>query len=387
MPGYVGSMKWNWQQEAWPRFSYDPSALTSLEERFRVESAKLIGASSIISDSEREHFTIELMSEEALQSSRIEGEVLDRDSVASSLLRQMGLDTEYSDHRAGARERGIAALMADNYRAFETPLSHAMLHKWHRFIVGHDRLLRDVGCYRTGSDPMRIVSGHAGREQVHFEAPPAERQMAEMEAFVDWFNDTGPDGGQPLPALTRAGIAHLWFESIHPFEDGNGRLGRAISEKALAQSLGKPGLFALSHYIEAHRPDYYRQLEAHQKRMQIDRWLAWFGDAVLDACAHSQRLVRFIVEKTRLYDRVRSKLNERQEKSLARMFAAGLPGFKGGMSARKYMKITGATSKTATRDLRGLVESGALIRTGKLKGTRYWLNLGKAFKGVTAPED
>jgi Fic family protein len=372
-------MRWNWQQNGWPRFEYDTVALEELEERFRIEAARLIGATSIIADDHRQQFTIALMSEEALQSSRIEGEVLNRDSVASSLLRQFGLASEYSDHRANDKEKGIAALMSDTYHTFDQPLSHAMLHRWHPYVVAGSWRIRDVGRYRTGE--MRIVSGYEGREKVHFEAPPAERVPVEMEAFVQWFNDTAPTGRQPLPALARAGIAHIYFEAIHPFEDGNGRIGRAISEKALAQSLGQPGLFALSHVIESTRPEYYRQLEQGQKGLKIDAWLDYFSHAILDACIHSQKLVRFIVEKTRLYDRVRDQLNDRQEKALARMFAAGMEGFQGGLSAEKYIKMTAAPQTTATRDLQRLVELGALTRTGRLKGTRYWLNLGEEFEG------
>jgi len=372
-------MEWNWQQKNWPQFEYDPSALQAFEDKFAIESAKLIGASDIVTEDQRQRFTIDLMSEEALKSSRIEGELLNRDSVASSLLRQFGFALDDRMRQANDKERGIAAVMLDNYRSYDEALTHERLFQWHPSIVTRSLLVRDVGIYRTSSEPMLIVSGFEGNETVHYEAPPADRVTAEMDAYLEWFNDTAPGGIHPIPALARAGMAHIYFESIHPFDDGNGRIGRALSEKALAQSIGKPGLFALSHVIEKNRPEYYRQLETNQKTLSIDSWLSYFAKTALDATAHSQKLVRFIVEKTRLFDRVRDQINSRQEKALRRMFAEGMEGFEGGMSAKNYMKITGAPIATTTRDLQSLVALGVMVKTGQLKGTRYWLNLGDEF--------
>jgi len=372
-------MKWNWQHKNWPHFEYDPSALQALEDSFIKESAKLIGASEIVAEEQRQRFTIDLMSEEALKSSRIEGEILNRDSVASSLLRQFGFALDDRMSQENDKERGVAAVMLDNYRSYDEPLTHERLFEWHPCIVTRSLLVRDIGIYRTSPEPMRIVSGYEGNEKVHYEAPPADRVPAEMDAYIQWFNNSAPDGNNPLPALTRAGIAHVYFEAIHPFDDGNGRIGRALSEKALAQSIGKPGLFALSHVIEKERPEYYRQLEINQKQLSVDNWLFYFARAALDATVHSQKLVRFIVEKAQLFDRVRGQINERQKKALLRIFAEGMDGFKGGMSAKNYMQITGAPIATTTRDLQSLVELGAMVKTGRLKGTRYWLNLSEEF--------
>jgi len=372
-------MNWNWQQNSWPEFTFDPLAIKEQEERFLIESAKLLGASSIINEDEKKKFRIELMSEEALKSSKIEGEFLDRDSVISSLLCQLGLAPQYSDHHASDKEKGIAALMVDNYQTFDQPLSHEMMFKWHQCIVGDKHYLHDIGRYRTSKEPMQVVSGYAHKLNVHFEAPPSELIADEMKAFVHWFNDTAPGGNNALPALTRAGIAHLYFVSIHPFEDGNGRIARALSEKALAHSLGRPALLALSHNIEKTRKEYYNQLERNQKGLSIDCWLSYFANAAIDAVSHSQKLVRFIVEKARLFDRLRGQINQRQQRALVRMFDVGMDGFKGGLSADKYIKMTGAISRTASRDLQKLVELGALTKTGQLKGTRYWLNIGGEF--------
>jgi len=373
------AMMWNWEQTNWPEFIYHASALEALEKRFIAESSKLVGATSIITDEQQQRFTIDLMSEEALKSSKVEGELLNRDSVASSLLRQLGLAPEYSDHRANDKEKGIAALMVNNYQTYDQPLTHEMMFGWHPCIVTKSFLIRDVGKYRTGEEPMQIVSGYEGRQKVHFEAPPAIRVPGEMQAFVTWFNDTAPAGNNPLSPLTRAAIAHIYFVTIHPFDDGNGRIGRALSEKALAQSLGRPALIALSHVIEKTRTEYYSQLERNQKSLDIDSWLSYFANTTLDAAKHSQKLVRFIVEKSRLLDRVRGQINERQETVLLRMFAEGMEGFKGGLSASNYMKITGSPPTTTTNDLSKLVKLGVFTKTGARKGSRYWLNLGENF--------
>jgi Fic family protein len=249
-------------------------------------------------------------------------------------------------------------------------------------MIGSRHQVCDIGKYRTSPEPMRVVSGYIGNENIHFEALPSTQVLAEMEGFIRWYNESAPNGERPLPALARAGLAHIYFLSIHPFEDGNGRIGRALSEKALAQSFEKPRLFALSRAIERNRPEYYSQLERSQRTLNIEAWSLYFARTVLDATTYSQRLVHFIVAKTRLLDQIRDRLNERQYKVLIRMFAEGVEGFRGGLSAEKYCKISGTISRTASRDLAALMDMGALIRTGSHKGTRYWLNLGEEFEGV-----
>jgi len=218
-----------------------------------------------------------------------------------------------------------------------------------------------------------VLSGAIHQPKVHFEAPPSSRVPEEMQRFCAWFNDTTPDGKQPLPALTRAGIAHLYFECIHPFEDGNGRIGRAIAEKALAQGTGEPSLTALSLMIQRKRSEYYDQLEAANKTLDVNDWLNWFADTVLAAQDYTLHWLDFLLAKTKLLDRLRGQINERQEKALLRMMREGPEGFRGGLSAGNYSSITGAPAATARRDLAHLVELGALMRTGRLKGTRYWL--------------
>lgn len=369
-------MHWNWTQSGWPDFTYDRAALDALERRFLLASGEVLGAVRHVVQGDRERLQIELLSEEAMRTSAIEGEMLDRLSVQSSLRRQLGLDLDAYPEKP--REQGVSAMMVDVYASFQIPLDHQTLSNWHRMLLAHDRSLQVVGGYRTHADAMQIVSGSVGRPTVHFEAPPSAQVPDEMDALVTWFNRTAPDGSSPLPALIRAGIGHLWFESIHPFEDGNGRLGRALAEKSLAQSIGQPSLIALSYTIERDRKAYYDQLERHQKTLDITSWLIWFAETVLKAQAVTMDRVAFFIAKAQFYDQHRAALNERQAKVIDRMFREGPSGFTGGLSAENYISITGTSRATATRDLQYLVETGALTRTGEKRHTRYWLNLEKA---------
>jgi len=192
-----------------------------------------------------------------------------------------------------------------------------------------------------------------------------------MEKFVQWFNRTAPDGVSAQPAVTRAGVSHIYFESVHPFTDGNGRIGRAIAEKAMAQCLGRPTLVALAATILRHRKAYYGALENANKSNEITAWLRWFAGIAIEAQQRTTANVEFLIEKTKLLDRLNGQLNTRQEKALLRVLREGPDGFRGGLSAGNYMTITDATPSTARRDLAGLVSRGALTRTGLRRYTRY----------------
>jgi len=194
-----------------------------------------------------------------------------------------------------------------------------------------------------------------------------------MKQFLDWFKQTAPKSKTTLSPIIRSGMAHLYFVSIHPFEDGNGRIARAISEKALAQALGEPSLIALAYTIQQERKSYYDLLERANKSNEITEWLIWFSQIIIKAQQNTLQRVEFLIEKTKLYDRLRGQLNERQEKVIERIFREGIDGFTGGLSAANYMSITKASAATTTRDLSDLVTKGALIRIGELKHTRYHL--------------
>jgi Fic family protein len=366
-------MPWNWQRTDWPNFAYDKDALEPLERKFLLQSGEFLGVFRHVGPDERNQFRIELIGDEALKTSAIEGEFLNRDSLQSSLRQQFGLASE-ARHVPPA-ERGIAELMVDVYRHFADPLDHHVLHAWHEMVMAGRRGVGTIGDYRRHPEPMQIVSGQVGEPKIHFEAPPSARIAAEMNVFIAWFNRSAPDGAAPIPALTRAGIAHLYFESIHPFEDGNGRIGRALSAKALAQSLGGPSLIALTFTIERHRRVYYDMLEASNKDNAITPWLTYFAETILEAQRTTLARVEFSIARAKFYERLRGRLNQRQEKVIARLFRAGIGGFKGGLSAENYIGLTGTSRATATRDLQDLVAKGALTRSGERRHARYELNL------------
>jgi len=363
-------MTWNWQHEKWPQFTYDVDALSDYESQFLHKAGILLGSLKHITDDEKDTLRIQLISEEALKTSEIEGEILDRDSLQSSIQRHFGLKTD--GRKIPAAEQGISEMLVDVYKTYDAPLNDKVLFLWHEMLTNGRRDLKDIGRYRSDSEPMQIVSGPIHAPKVHFEAPPAQLVLKEMNGFISWFNS---QEAAKMPILLRAGLAHFWFESIHPFEDGNGRIGRAISEKSLSQGLNRPTLIALAKAIENSRKKYYAALQIGNRGLNIQEWMDYFCVTVLDAQDYTQSMIDFLIEKSKFYDLHENKLNERQAKAIARMCDEGIEGFKGGLSAENYIAITGAARATATRDLQNLVDIGALKKTGELKYTRYFLNM------------
>ena len=364
-------MTWNWEQPDWPEFSWSAARLRLAEDQFLIEGGLVVGVLRHLTVEEREQHIVESIGAEAGATSQIEGEILDRASVQSSIRRELGLESDR--RRAGLAEQGIAEMMVDLHRSYGEPLSDRMLGRWHRALLKGRGGIGEPGAYRTTNESMQIVSGAIHDPKVHFEAPPSARVPSEMARFIEWFNESAPGGSQPLPALTRAAIAHLYFESIHPFEDGNGRLGRAISEKALAQSVGHPTLSALAATLLLRRKSYYATLESASKTIEISEWTTWFACIAIEAQRRTEARLEFLLDKARLLDRLRDKMNKRQEKAMLRMFREGPEGFKGGMSAGNYATITNASPATATRDLAELVNLGALNRSGERRHARYQL--------------
>ncbi|MBI4902047.1 MAG: Fic family protein [Acidobacteria bacterium] len=364
-------MDWNWQQSDWPHFSWDAQVLRQAEEQFLLGGGLLAGVFKHLQQQDCYEVTVEASCDEAVITSEIEGVLLDRASVQSSIRKQLGLPTDRT--RIPAAERGVAEMAVDAMRGFQNELTEDRLFTWHRMLFADQHrasgggVLHQVGCYRKGRLDMEIVSGPVHARRVHFVAPPATRVPGEMARFLDWFRDSG------LPGVTRAGLAHLYFESIHPFEDGNGRIGRIISATALAQAVGEPVPIALAATILSRRREYYVALESGSRSNEVTAWLRWFAGVVLEAQRRTTAQVEFLLDKTRLIDRMRDQWNARQEKAMLRMFREGPDGFQGGLSAGNYAAITGASAATATRDLADLVEKGALLRTGERRHTRYWL--------------
>jgi Fic family protein len=366
-------MPYNWQQEDWPTFRYDLSgaedALFAIAERAGRASGLLKG---LTADAQTDA-TVEMMVIEAIKTSAIEGELLNRRDVMSSIRNNLGLDGDPAGK--DKRAEGAAALMIAVRNNFSAPLSEDTLFQWHRMIMqGHRHIA--AGQWRTHAEPMQVVSGPIGHEQIHFEAPPSSQVPEDMKRFIQWFNNTAPGGNAELrKAPVRSAVAHLYFESIHPFEDGNGRIGRALSEKALSQGLGRPVLLSLSRAIEAKRKEYYDALKEGQESNEITPWVTWFVHMVLEAQIQAEEQIDFTLKKTKLFDRFRNQLNERQLQILRRMLEEGPDGFEGGMSAKKYMAITGTSKATATRDMQDLAEKRIFVPTSGGRSTHYKVNL------------
>ncbi|HEY3700155.1 MAG TPA: Fic family protein [Spongiibacteraceae bacterium] len=372
-------MTYNWQRQDWPNFRYDLGGLHETLFAFAEKVGHASGTLKGVSDSSRSETILNLMIEEAVNTSAIEGEYLNRSDVKSSMLNHMGLNKPQAavhDKRA----RGIGELMLDVRNNFAGALSESTLFSWHRMLMqGNSNRHLIIGDWRKGEDAMQVVSGPIGKHKIHFEAPPSVRVPQEMKRFIDWFNATAPGGSAEIKlAPVRSAIAHLYFESIHPFDDGNGRIGRAISAKALSQGLGRPVLLSLSKAIEAKKNLYYNALEKTQKSNEITAWVKYFIETVLAAQIDAEALINFILAKAQFFDRYEQQMSDRQLKAIRRMLENGPQAFEGGMNARKYSAITGASKATATRDLQALSEMGVLVPIGEGRSRRYEINISSA---------
>jgi len=362
-------MKWNWQLPNWPSFTFNPREISELEKRFLLEAGESMAFLKTVESKDQKRFIVEILTAEGMESSKIEGEILNRESLQSSINRHFGLKS--LSKKVSPKEAGMAMLLCDVYDTFSAPLTHEMLYKWHAMLFQESTEISDCGRYRSHKEPMQIVSHRYDQPQVFFEAPPSKQVFSEMEAFVEWFNKANDTGS----IFVRAAIAHLYFESIHPFEDGNGRIGRALVEKILSQEIGRPVLVSVSTTLEKDRKSYYSELGKCNHCLDVQEWVYFFSLSLLKAQRESLALLYFLVEKAKMFQQFSGLLNTRQEKLLLRMFAEGPKGFKGGLSAENYTRITKASRATATRDLADLVRLGALKKTGELRHTRYWLNI------------
>lgn len=271
--------------------------------------------------------------------------------------------------------KGAGELMVDVRETFAELLTEEKLFSRHKILFGKGKNIV-TGAWRKHKRPMRVISGAIGKEKIHFEAPPSSAVAEEMKQFILWFNNTAPLGTTPIKnAPVRAAVAHLYFESIHPFEDGNGRIGRAVAEKALYQTVGRPLMLSLSRTIEADKNTYYKTLEYVQKNNEVTAWIQYFVQLCLDAQKDTFLIIDFILKKMQFLDRFKELLNDRQLKVIQKMLDAGPEEFAGRMNARKYIFITKASKATATRDLQHLLEKGVLVVEGGGRNTRYALNM------------
>lgn len=370
-------MNYNWQKSDWGNFSFSIQEVEDILYVFMEKAGHIKGLLQAMSRESQEETLIEILVSEAIKTSEIENEYLSREDVTSSIRHNLGLFEPKKELR-DLRAKGMGKLMTQVRQTYAEPLTEATLKEWHGYLFSSQTHIK-VGDWRTHTAPMQVVSGRIDKPTVHFEAPPSIDVPHHMKTFIKWFNDTAPNGKRPIKyAPIRSAIAHIYFESIHPFEDGNGRIGRAVADKALSQSVGYPLLLSLSSTIENDKKAYYGALEKGQKSNEITPWLNYFIQVIVDAQQNAKLLIEFTLKKVRFFDIYRNKVNDRQLKSINRMFQEGLKGFEGGMTAKKHMHITQTSKATATRDLKELEKLGALIVLGKGRSTHYDLNLNES---------
>ena len=375
---------WIWAHPEWPHLRYDPAALAPALARAHSLHGQMVGRAQAIGLNETHPVALAALSDEMMATAAIEGERLALEVVRSSVMRRLGLPGPPPTDR---HVEGLLDVISDAWSGFDQVLDTDRLCRWQAalFPGGTSGLRRiAVGRYREHLDPMQIVSGPPGREQVHFEAPPSADVPGQMQQFLQWFNKTAPQprhdlGEWPLgDGLARAAMAHLWFESIHPFDDGNGRIGRAIVDLALAQHGPREvRLHSLSRQLLKSRAAYYDALNRAQRgSCDVTDWVHWFVTQCADAYLSAVRIIDQAIEKRRFWEQHPSHtLPDRQRKVLQRLLDDGDGGFLGGLNADKYMKMTGVSKATATRDLSQMVLAGQLRSHGQGKAIRYYIQV------------
>ena len=364
-----------WQQPDWPNFRWDDRRLIEPLAAARLKQGRLLGSMARLGFDLKLEAQLEALTEDVIKSSEIEGEVLDRKSVRSSIARRLGVP-EAAVAPADRRTEGVVEMMLDATGNYAVALTCERLFAWQAalFPTGYSGMRRVItGTWRDDADgPMQVVSGPIGRQRVHYEAPPAGQLDAEMRRFLNWFNSkNGPE------KLLRAGLAHLWFVTIHPFEDGNGRVARAIADKALAQSEGSGQRFySMSSQIRKERSAYYDTLESAQRGdVDVTDWMVWFLNCFSRAIDGAGLAAANVLRKADFWQRhAREAFNERQKAVLNRF----LDGFEGNLTARKWAALTKVSIPTAQRDINDLLERRILQRNaGGSKNTSYDLAMAK----------
>ena len=364
---------YNWQRKEWPEFTYNVDELHEIAIVFAQELGLVNGLFQGLNQALKREAMLEIIISEAIKTSEIEGEYMSREDIMSSIKNNLGITPSVivKDKRAP----GIAKLILEVSQDINHTLTLEKMLSWHKILMEHDPKV-NAGKWRTGAEPMQVVSGAYGRETVHYEAPPSENVPIEMENFMNWYRHSElPAKDLISKALLKSAVAHLYFESIHPFEDGNGRIGRALAEFTLAQGLKIPIFLSISKTIEQERNQYYHQLKSAQRSLDITDWINYFAKIILDAQKETKALIAFTLKKSKFFDQYGKQLNERQLKAINRMLENGPDGFEGGMTAKKYIGITKTSKATATRDLHQLYEWGIFVPEGAGRSVRYELIL------------
>jgi Fic family protein len=343
----------------WPKLVWNGDTLADSLGAVRHKQGRLLGKMEALGFDLRAEAGLAVLTADVVKSSAIEGETLDPDEVRSSIARRLGLDAA-GLKKAGRDVEGVVEMVVDATRNFKDELTSERLFAWHSSLFPTGRSGMPpiaVGSWRPKeAGPMQVVSGAFGHETVHFETPDAERLESEMNQFIEWFN--APASMDPV---VKAGIAHFWFVTIHPFEDGNGRIARAIADMSLARADGtKDRFYSISSQLAAERNEYYRHLEAAQRGdINITYWLAWFLDCLSRAIDGAEEILAAVLYKAKLWLRVnRRAVNDRQRTVINRL----LNDFKGFLTTSKYAKLAKCSSDTALRDIRELLDRGILVQ-------------------------
>lgn len=389
---------WIWQAKQWPNFQFDAQALQPALAAARTAQGRMLGMASQLQLVALADMQIDGITAEALATAQIEGEVLHPQSVRASAARRLGLAQAAQakkpgksvpakpvrknfklDHRAPPREEATLDVVQAAVSQWRQPLSEAQLCNWHAalFPTGRSGMTPIVvGGYRTHTEPMQIVTPQIGKEDiVHYQAPASVDVPLYMQQLIDWFNHSQGK----IDGLARAAVAHVWLEAIHPFEDGNGRVGRALTDLALAQDAqSSQHLFSLSHQLLEQRNAYYDQLQACTGKgsLNVTGWVQWFAQRVQAACDYSVQQMHTALGKTRYWAQVQAahpQVTASQRKVLNKLFDAQPGGFSGGLSTEKYVAITQVSRATAYRELTQLLAVGLLAKTGQGRATRYAL--------------
>lgn len=367
-------MKYNWQQKDWCEFKYDLSHISDIIEKLAQKMSRMSGIIEALPEKTHLETMIDFLVTEAIKTSEIEGEFINRDDVMSSIRNQLSLNEKpifIKDKRA----KNVSSLMLAIRNDYASPLTEDMLFSWHKILMEGNNHIQ-IGAWRTHEDAMQIISNISYNPKIHFEAPPSKDIPKEMKKFINWFNQSKYGQTQEFKnPIIHSAIAHLYFESIHPFEDGNGRIGRAISEKALLQGMKHPLFLSISKAIEQKKKDYYKALEEAQKSNNITQWIEYFVNMIVDAQEDAQTVVHFVLQKTKFFEKHNNSLEETHRKVINRMLAEGHKGFEGGMSAKKYEIIAKVSKATATRHLQYLHNIGVFTQEGAGRNTKYILNL------------
>lgn len=349
-------MKYMHQLPEWPGFYFDfPQTYWTLKD-VRHNQGKLLGRMESLGFNLQKQAALQNLTLDVIKSSEIEGEFLNHEKVRSSIAQRLGMDIGGVVH-ADRNVEGIVDMMIDATQKYNEPLTAERLFHWHTLLFPAEQHTKmTIGAWRTNAkeDPMQVVSGAMGKETVHFQAPDSDRLDAEMQKFLDWFNDIDP----MLDPVIKAAMAHLWFVTIHPFDDGNGRIGRAIADMLLARADETPYRFySMSSQIRTERNAYYYTLESTQSELDITEWLAWFLKCLDRSIAATDNTLAMVLKRKKFWDDFAGEpLNERQKKMLNKL----LDNFEGKLTSSKWAKMNKCSQDTAIRDIQDLITKGIL---------------------------